>query len=129
MLAGVPNVVTDCGGPAEVVGNTGWVVPTQNPQEMADAISEARREWSEMPEAWERRRSIARARVVENFSAERMARAYGEVWRQVAAKGEVSERPPALVVQDAPPVAKRENSHPLARNATDHSNVAPKDVA
>jgi glycosyltransferase involved in cell wall biosynthesis len=39
MLSGTPNVVTDVGDSAFIVGKTGWVVPAQDPERMAEGIS------------------------------------------------------------------------------------------
>lgn len=84
MLSGAPNVVTDVGDSSLIVGETGWVVPPRSPYDLADSIVEAWREWEENPSAWNNRRSVARSRIVENFSFDRMAAAYEEVWRRLA---------------------------------------------
>ena len=84
MLCGTPNVVTDVGDAALLVGETGWVVPSDDPQAIVSSIRAAKREWSEQPDQWQRRRSAARRRIVEEFSLEKMALAYEEVWRKSA---------------------------------------------
>lgn len=84
MLSGTPNVVTDCGGPPLVVGETGWVVPPRDPERLATAIEQAWREWKGKPRQWEARRLASRARIVERFSFDAMAAKYEEVWHQVA---------------------------------------------
>jgi glycosyltransferase involved in cell wall biosynthesis len=84
MLSGVPNVVTDVGDAAIMVGDSGWVVPPENPSRLADAIVGAWGEWKEEPAAWAGRQEAARARIADNFSFEKMVAAYGEVWRKVA---------------------------------------------
>lgn len=84
MLAGIPNVVTDCGGPPDVVGDTGWVVPVGDPERLAAAILEAWEERTKQPEHWKQRRAAARARIAENFSFGRMAEAYEQVWKRFA---------------------------------------------
>jgi glycosyltransferase involved in cell wall biosynthesis len=84
MLSGVPNIVTDVGDSALIVGETGWVVPAGSADAIADAMLEAAREFKEASSAWNRRRAAARARIAENFSFEGMAAAYERVWRSVA---------------------------------------------
>jgi glycosyltransferase involved in cell wall biosynthesis len=85
MLSGTPNVVTDVGDSALIVSDTGWVGPPGDSERLADATEVAFRERQSSPEQWRNRRERARRRIVNNFSIERMARAYEEVWRTVAA--------------------------------------------
>jgi glycosyltransferase involved in cell wall biosynthesis len=94
MLSETPNVVTDVGDSALMVAATGWVVPPQSPQQLADAIVEAYREWKDAPGKWQERRKAARRQIADNFSIERMAEAYEEVWRKVAGVKRVSEPAP-----------------------------------
>ncbi len=84
MLCGTPNVVTDVGDSALIVSDTGWAVPPSDSERIADAIEAAYRELQCLPAQWRDRRHWARQRIVDNFSIERMARAYEEVWRTVA---------------------------------------------
>jgi glycosyltransferase involved in cell wall biosynthesis len=84
MLSGTPNVVTDVGDAAMLLGGTGWTVPTSDPEKLAEAILQAHREWKDKPEQWMARRMSARKQVADNFGFERMAEAYEEVWRSVA---------------------------------------------
>lgn len=90
MLAGVPNVVTDCGGPPDVVGGTGWVAPVGDAERIAAAILDARTEKNQHPERWEQRRRSARARIMDNFGFDRMADAYEALWRKLARRGHAS---------------------------------------
>jgi glycosyltransferase involved in cell wall biosynthesis len=83
MLAGTPNVATDVGDAAHIVGDTGWVVGPGQADALADAIGAAHEEWASSPAQWQRRRKAARQRIVDNFSLESMATAYEKVWRQV----------------------------------------------
>jgi len=85
MLSGTPNVVTDAGDSSAIVADQGWVVPPGDPQGLAAAITEAWREWSKEPSRWQRRQEGSRRRTAENFTFEKMAQAYADVWRQVAA--------------------------------------------
>jgi len=84
MLSGTPNVATNVGDAELIVGDTGWVVSPSDPVGLADAIEEAHGDWECSPGDWQRRRRNARTRIVDNFSLDRMVRAYEEVWRKVA---------------------------------------------
>ena len=85
MLSGTPNVVTDVGDSGLIAGETGWVVPSRNPDKLAAGIGAAYREWRDRPIDWRRRQAEARNRIAENFSFERMADRYESIWQQVAA--------------------------------------------
>jgi len=86
MLSGAPNVATDVGDSAMIAGKTGWTVPPQNPEQMADAIFKAWREWADDQPRWQQRRTAARRRVAERFTFERMLAAYQKVWTTVAVR-------------------------------------------
>jgi glycosyltransferase involved in cell wall biosynthesis len=81
MLSGTPNVVTDVGDSSLIVADTGWVVPPRDSQLLADAIVEAYHECSSSADKWNARGNAARNRIMENFSLDRMAHAYEQVWR------------------------------------------------
>lgn len=83
MLCGTPNAVTDVGDAALIVGDTGWVRQPRNPELLAAAIEAAYREWSERPNEWANRRSIARQRIIDSFSLERMVARYESLWKRV----------------------------------------------
>lgn len=85
MLSGTPNAVTDVGDSGLMVGETGWVVPSRDPEKLAGAIAAAYREWRDRPADWRRRQAEARNQIAENYSFERMAEKYESIWRQVAA--------------------------------------------
>jgi len=85
MLSGTPNIVTDVGDSAMMVGGHGWVVPPQQPDAMARAIRDAHEEWGTDSRSWQQRRVEGRRRMVERFTFDRMASAYEEVWKRVAA--------------------------------------------
>lgn len=92
MLSGSPNVVTDVGDCALMVGDSGWVVPSDSPEKLADAIEAAYGEWKQRPAEWQKRRVAARRRIAETFTFEGMAKEYDSVWRQVAATGRSSKQ-------------------------------------
>ena len=85
MLSGTPNVATNVGDSALMVGTTGWLVPAANPQQLADAIIAAFHEYSERPVQWAARREAAREQIASNFSLDQMAHAYERVWRAAMA--------------------------------------------
>lgn len=84
MLSGTPNIVTDVGDAALIVGESGWVAPPRDPNGLADAIIDAFREWKGAPARWARRRTAASRRIADNFSFDRMAGEYETIWRKVA---------------------------------------------
>ena len=86
MLSGTPNVVTDVGDSALIVGETGWVVPPRDPVQLATAIEQAWREWKDQPEGWATRGLTARRRIADNFTQDRMTAAYEQVWRKISAR-------------------------------------------
>lgn len=85
MLSGTPNVVTDVGDAAFIVGDSGWVVPPGDAPRLADAIQQAYGEWASSPDRWTRRREAARQRIADKFTIDAMVDAYQEVWRRIAA--------------------------------------------
>jgi len=86
MLCETPNLVTDVGDAPFMVEGSGWVVSPRRPDELAGAIHEAYEEWQDTPARWAERRAAARARIATNFTLDKMAEAYEEIWRRVAGK-------------------------------------------
>ncbi|AZY51465.1 glycosyltransferase family 4 protein [Bordetella avium] len=80
MACGTPCVVTDVGDAAYIVGDTGVVVPPEQPAALARGIAQGLRE---MP-AGGRAAEAARERVLALFDLGRMVRAYEAVWRRIA---------------------------------------------
>ena len=81
MAAGVPVVATNVGGNPEVVqeGTTGFLVPTQNPQALADRICRV----LEDRDLAARFGEAGRRRVAEHFSIERMLRDTERVYQDL----------------------------------------------
>ena len=81
MACGVPCVATDVGECAEVVGDTGCVVPKQAPQQLGEAIAQL----LQMPQ--DERAKLgqrARQRVVERYDINRIVGRYSDLWRELA---------------------------------------------
>jgi glycosyltransferase involved in cell wall biosynthesis len=79
MSCGVPCVVTNVGDAAEIVAETGVVIPPQNAAQLAAA-------WAEIVAAGEAHRQqlgrLARQRIVAEYSQEKMIQAYEELYGQ-----------------------------------------------
>ncbi len=69
MAAGVPCVATDVGDARQIIGDTGEIVPAEDPAALADGIGRLIDRLIEDPVAL---RADARSRIVENFSVEKM---------------------------------------------------------
>ncbi len=83
MACGVPCVATDVGECAEVVGDTGRIVPKQDPQKLGEAIVELLR----MPQvARTALGEAARQRVVERYDINRIVDRYCDLWRELAGR-------------------------------------------
>lgn len=83
MSCGVPCVVTDVGDSALIVGDTGIVVPPQNPLALAEA-------WHKMIEMGHKgRRQLGRAarkRIEEKFSLSEIVNQYKSLYKELLAK-------------------------------------------
>jgi glycosyltransferase involved in cell wall biosynthesis len=82
MACGTPCVTTDVGDAAQIVGDTGWVVPPRNPQALAEALAQALTAQDDRA-AWATRQQRCRERIAKNYSIEAMVQRYREVWREV----------------------------------------------
>lgn len=80
MACGTPCVTTDVGDAAFIVDKTGWVVPPNEPQGLADAIMQALDEKDSDPLTWLAREKACRNHIVENFSIEKMIASYHQAW-------------------------------------------------
>lgn len=77
MSSSVPCVVTDVGDAARIVGDTGMVVPPQNPELFAAALEK-------LVEMGDEKRKVlgynARQRIIENFSLDSVVRCYEQLY-------------------------------------------------
>lgn len=80
MLCGTPCVTTDVGDAADIVSDTGWVVPSRDSKLLADAISQASKEKQLNNTCWLDKKDACRQRVINNFSLEKMVKNYQKVW-------------------------------------------------
>lgn len=80
MACGTPCVTTDVGDAALIVGETGWIVPPKDSQALAEAIMQALEEKQSNHQARLKRKQACRARIVENFSIDKMIADYNRVW-------------------------------------------------
>jgi glycosyltransferase involved in cell wall biosynthesis len=82
MACGIPSVVTDVGDCAQIVGDTGRVVPARNPEALAKA-------WNELiamgPESRSAMGLAARRRIEENFSLSAIVSRYEALYEEMAA--------------------------------------------
>lgn len=95
MSCGIPCVATDVGECREVVGDTGRIVPKQNPQALGEAIVEL----LSLPHT---ERTVlgqaARRRIVERYDIDQIVARYRRLWRTFAG---VAESPSSPVSQRA----------------------------
>ena len=81
MLCGTPCITTDIGDSALIVGDYGWVVAPNNPQELCNHILKAIEVRQEEVE-WNKRIFAGREHIVSKFTIEAMAESYKSAWRQ-----------------------------------------------
>jgi glycosyltransferase involved in cell wall biosynthesis len=81
MACGTPCVSTDVGDAAKIVGETGWVVPPRDPEQLANAIEAALGQLKSRS-VWANRKKAAITRIGDNFTVEQMVNSYNTVWKQ-----------------------------------------------
>ena len=80
MACGVPCVVTDVGDSGEIVGNSGDVVSTKNPEELANACEKI---LLLNQEDFKEKKILARDRIIEHFSLDKMVSQYEGLYYNV----------------------------------------------
>jgi glycosyltransferase involved in cell wall biosynthesis len=80
MACGIPCVATDAGDAASIISDTGWIVPSRNPLELAQAIKKGLQEWGRDQNTWAKRKQRCRERVLSEYSIYPMAQAYQRLW-------------------------------------------------
>ncbi|HYG28007.1 MAG TPA: glycosyltransferase [Caulobacteraceae bacterium] len=83
MAVGVPVIATDVGDNADVVGDTGWIVPPADSRALSTAILDALAEGSA---ARGERRARARQRIIERFSLTAALDRYSQLYLDVSAR-------------------------------------------
>jgi glycosyltransferase involved in cell wall biosynthesis len=74
-------VVTNVGDSSFILGDTGWVVPPNNPFKLAKSIQTA---FSEIEKRkWIIRGNRSRSRIKKNFSVDKMINSYNNLWKNV----------------------------------------------
>lgn len=86
MACGTPCVATDVGDIGMLVGNTGFVVPSQNPDALSRSIASMALEMRD-GRSWAAMQQACRDRVASDFSLERMARSYSTLWERLSFNG------------------------------------------
>ena len=81
MACEVPCVATDVGDSAEIVGDTGWIVPPRDPEALARAVKELIDIGTEVRAEMGR---AARKRIQENFELGKIVRKYENLYQSVA---------------------------------------------
>jgi glycosyltransferase involved in cell wall biosynthesis len=79
-----PCVATNVGDTSYIVGDTGWIVPSNNPKKLAKSIELALKEIH--TKKWIKRCDKARARIKEKFSIDNMINSYNKIWINVNKK-------------------------------------------
>lgn len=82
MACGIYCVATDVGDAAYIIGETGVVVPPEQPEALARGIEAGLREVASRGRG--RAGEAGRARVLENFDLARMVQSYIAVWRRIS---------------------------------------------
>ena len=82
MAVGTPCVATEAGGCAEVLGDTGVLVPVGDADALADALSQL---LDAGPETWSRMGRAARRRVEDRFELHTVAKRYGDFYQGLLA--------------------------------------------
>lgn len=82
MACQTPCVVTDVGDAALIVGETGWVVPAESANDLADGIANAVLA-VESSAGWLQRCLECRERIVDGYQIDHIVERYRVIWREV----------------------------------------------
>lgn len=79
MLCATPCVVTDVGDAAIIVGDVGWVVPPNDPEKLAEAITFAKNDYLNR-NGWRSRCELSKERIIGKYSIPVMVNGFNSVW-------------------------------------------------
>ncbi len=82
MAAGTPNVATDVGDSARILGETGWLIPPRDPESLTNVLHAARNDRA----SFATRGVAARQRIEDRFSVKSMAAAMTEIYLGLAGR-------------------------------------------
>ena len=83
MACGTPCVSTDVGDASLILGDTGWIVPSNDSKSLYSSVIKAAQEKKSNHRSWLQRSIACRQRIVKQFSLEKMVKKYKEVWMNV----------------------------------------------
>ncbi|KAF0119220.1 MAG: group 1 glycosyl transferase [Rhodospirillaceae bacterium] len=95
MACGVPVVATDVGAVAEIIGDTGRIVPPGNPHALALVLTDV---VAATPEERRRLGALARARILRHYALPTATERYHALWAQLAGQEE------RILEKDTPPL-------------------------
>lgn len=81
MACETPCIVTDVGDASLLVGNTGWIVPPNDPIHMANALEKSFYESDSIK--WNQRSNKVRSKISNNFDISIMIKNYNKLWANV----------------------------------------------
>ena len=79
MACATPCITTDVGDASKIVGDTGWVVPSQDHCSLAQSIIEALTQVNDNYN-WDLRKTASRKRIAEHYTTDKMVSDYYKVW-------------------------------------------------
>lgn len=82
MAMSLPCVATDVGDAKYIVGNTGWIVPSRDSELLAVALKQSLVEIQEAPDEWNKRKNLARNRIKEEYSINKMVDSFQSAWKK-----------------------------------------------
>tara|TARA_B100000212_G_C27384505_1_gene538601 strand:- start:1669 stop:2775 length:1107 start_codon:yes stop_codon:yes gene_type:complete len=79
MSMGIPNIVSNIGESKFIIGNTGWLLESNDPLILASLMEKAYLEWKE-DKIWDERCKRTAFRISENFNLDKMILSYEKAW-------------------------------------------------
>lgn len=84
MACGTPCVVTDVGDARKITGENGWIAKPRDSLALSEAIAEALKDFARA--AFASRKEACRARIIREFSLDRMGVEYSTLWLEAIRK-------------------------------------------